>query len=162
MAQTLSQKLAFRKWRYNNSHKARGWTLTAQARRRAKRDGLPFSLDKEDIVSRIAAGFCEVTGIPFQIPVGGGKGPWVPSLDRVDPALGYTGANVRVVVWLFNAAKQEFGDADVELLASYVSARQVKSCLDSSQENSSLPYSLLPQALSRCSPGFSAELNSSR
>jgi hypothetical protein len=66
------------------------------------------------ILERVSAGVCEVTGLPFILPViknGKQKNqPFSPSLDRKNPALGYTPDNCRVVVWAFNAALADWGE----------------------------------------------------
>ena len=39
-------------------------------------------------------------------------------LRENDPTIGYTEENTRVVVWLYNAAKNVFNDSDVLLMAT--------------------------------------------
>ena len=92
---------------------------------RAKELGLEFNLSMSKVSAAISAGGCEATGIPFDMNVDRlrqkdrliRRSPWTPSLDRKDPAQGYTDKNTRVVVWLFNAAKESFTDADVMTMA---------------------------------------------
>lgn len=38
--------------------------------------------------------------------------PLSPSIDRKDNRIGYTDANIQVVIWQYNAAKAELSDAD--------------------------------------------------
>lgn len=67
-----------------------------------------------------------MTGIPFELSTGRGNGgadPWAPSLDQMDPSIGYTPENTRVVVWMFNAAKHIGTDADVRRMAEALCAR---------------------------------------
>ena len=78
------------------------------------RDG--NELTPEWIMDKLQKGFCEVTGLPFTYGLES-RNPWSPSLDRVDPSIGYTIENTRVVVWIFNAAKNVFKDSDVMLMA---------------------------------------------
>ena len=63
---------------------------------------------------------CEVTGMPFnpRFWAAGPKGPWSPSVDRIDPKKGYIKDNCQLVIWMYNAAKQEFSHDDVVLFAS--------------------------------------------
>lgn len=65
-----------------------------------------FSLTLDWVTKKIEAGFCEVTGIKFDL---GGDGaparPFTPSLDRTDSSLPYTPENTKVVVWIYNRAK---------------------------------------------------------
>lgn len=70
------------------------------------------------------AGRCEATGLPFTIlPGGSGKSPFAPSVDRIDPAGPYSPENSRVVVSIYNLAKNAWGDADVLLMAEALCAR---------------------------------------
>ena len=86
------------------------------AHRRAKVNGLIFSLTKNWIKAIVAQGVCQVTGLSFSLE--NGRKPWAPSLDRIDPTKGYTADNVQVVVWLYNTAKMEFRHEDVMILAN--------------------------------------------
>lgn len=99
--------------RWRDAHKAPATLarlLLNNARGRARSKTVPFTLTREWIEKRLVGGHCEVTGRSFDFTVGS---PWVPSLDRTKPSEGYTPENTRVVVWLYNAAKHEFGDAAV-------------------------------------------------
>jgi hypothetical protein len=91
--------------------------LFHNAKARAAKAGVPFSLTRDWVEQQLLSGHCTVTGIPFDMAsVGRGQGhsaPWAPSLDRIDPARGYTFENTRAVVWMFNAAKHVGTDADV-------------------------------------------------
>jgi len=87
--------------------------LYYNAKGRAARKGIPFSLSKDDLEKRLGGGKCEVSGLPFG-PVGS---PWAPSLARVDPSGGYTPENTKIVVWIYNAAKLDFSHEDVMKLA---------------------------------------------
>lgn len=71
-----------------------------------KRRSEGFTLTHEWISEKIAKGYCEVTGIAFDVT---GEGvparPFAPSLDRTDSSLPYTQENTKVVVWIYNRAK---------------------------------------------------------
>ena len=88
------------------------------ARTRAIKSNIEFTITVEWIQERLDNKICEVTGLPFTFTYRDGKQPWSPSLDRVDPTIGYTEENTRVVVWLYNAAKNVFNDSDVLLMAT--------------------------------------------
>lgn len=94
------------------SGKAR--SLCGSARTFATRNHLDFDLTQEWVQEKIDRGVCEVSGMPFDMKR---KGPFVPSLDRKVPGGPYTQENVQVVVWLYNAAKQNFTHEDVMVLA---------------------------------------------
>ena len=94
--------------------------LWQAARARALQRGLEFSISREWVEKRLAAGHCEVTGLPFKNDKNGNKlrNSFAPSIDRRDPAPGYIEANCRMVVWMYNCAKNDGSDDDVLLLAS--------------------------------------------
>lgn len=88
-------------------------------KRRAKRKGIAFTLTLDRVRSAIESGVCEVTGIKFDLESYGPKkrSPWAPSVDRINPELGYTDDNVRVVVTIYNLAKSNFKADDLSRLA---------------------------------------------
>ena len=129
----------FRKWRKSN----RGNALVAAARFRAKVRNLPFDLDVEEIQSRINAGVCDLTGIPFALDP---PRAWnAPSLDRIVPELGYVKSNVRVVLYSLNVMANTWGPNRILEIASAISARRV----DRSNNLSRLIGEKLKQRLSR-------------
>jgi hypothetical protein len=96
----------------------RAWLLVDAARRRARIGGLSFDLDehRQELQERIDAGFCEVTGIPFNLD--GGRTYDSPSLDRINPRRGYTYDNVRMVCDLMNRAMSDWGEEPVRIVMS--------------------------------------------
>ena len=94
------------------------------ARFRAHRKGIAFDLEKhlEDLQKRIDAGFCEVSGLPFNLD--GGRTWDSPSFDRVDSTRGYTHDNVRVVLHAVNSALGDWGDAKMLEIARAIMARR--------------------------------------
>lgn len=90
----------------------RAMCLVAAARIRAKRRGLPFLLGAADVAAlqfQINTGVCTVSGIALGLD--GGRKFNSPSLDRIDPKLGYVVGNVRIVCHLMNAAMGDWGEA---------------------------------------------------
>lgn len=83
-------------------------------------------LDRDWIAERIRPGVCQVTGIPFEFVLGHRaiENLWTPSVDKIDPEGGYTRNNCRVVVTLYNRAKQVWTDEDVRRLAEAVCAKE--------------------------------------
>jgi hypothetical protein len=72
---------------------------------RAKRDGIPFNLEESDIS---IPEFCPVLGLKLVlINQGSGYHADSPSLDRIDPKLGYTKGNVRVISARANLLKND-------------------------------------------------------
>ena len=106
---------------YRQTPRGRAGILFWFAEKRAKAAMREFSLDVQDITSRIAKGCCEVTGLAFDMSPGPDKhhaNPWAPSLDRRDSAGGYTTENVQVVCAAYNYAKSEWS-ADVLLTLAH-------------------------------------------
>jgi hypothetical protein len=76
-----------------------------------KKDNLEFNITLNDIVNMMAPGTCELTQLPFNYDLHEFRqNPMAPSLDKIDSSKGYTIKNVRVVLWLVNAALQECSD----------------------------------------------------
>lgn len=73
------------------------------ARKRAKDQGLPFDIELDDITIPER---CPLLNIPLIV----GKGRWTansPTLDRIEPVLGYTKKNVQVISHRANAIKRD-------------------------------------------------------
>lgn len=84
-------------------------------------------LDESWVRKKLAAGVCEVSGIAFQIATPGeGKNPFSPSIDRIDRTKGYTFQNCRMVVFIFNLARNSWKDSDVLLLAEALVRRRAE------------------------------------
>ncbi len=95
--------------------------LLFNARVRAKRRGLPFSIVKEDIV---IPEFCPVLGIGI-VPAFGkirrANKDHSPSLDRIIPELGYVPGNVMVISNRANSLKRDSVDpAEHRAIAEYI------------------------------------------
>ena len=91
-------------------------SLLSSARRRARKTRRACSLTLEWVTAKLDTKVCAATGIAFKL--GRGKRTaWSPSIDKIDPRGGYTPENCRVVVWIYNAAKSEFTDDAVLILA---------------------------------------------
>lgn len=89
------------------------------AKSRAKRAGIPFNLDFEDIV---IPSHCPLLGIPLERRK---KSVWKgsPSLDRIVPSRGYVKGNVWVISHRANSMKSDFS---VDQLKRFVQALEQK------------------------------------
>jgi hypothetical protein len=87
------------------------------ARTRAKKADVLFMITKEWIEERLIGGVCEATGLPLDI--GLIKGPYAPSLDRIEPSAGYTPDNCRMTITAFNLGKNRWPD---DVLAHWAKA----------------------------------------
>lgn len=100
---------------YLYSGEAPSWAriLRRRAKARSRQSRMFFNLTVEDmgLLVKRARGQCEVTGIPFsdQPTPNSGRRPFIPSLDRIEPARGYTLANCRLVVFAANMAMSDWG-----------------------------------------------------
>jgi hypothetical protein len=93
--------------------------LLNNAKQRAKTFNREYDLDRAWLIEHMSAGVCEVTGIPFELSNGDTRvRPFSPSVDRIDSSKGYTKDNCRVVLTIYNTAKNEFSDADVLKMAT--------------------------------------------
>lgn len=99
---------------YRTKSRPRAKTLYQHAATRARKKGLPFSITIDWVKDRIEAGVCQVTGIPFQLTLTGQRNLYGPSLDRTDPQQGYTPENTRVVLFGYNALKNEATPAEAK------------------------------------------------
>ena len=84
------------------------------ARKRAKLKERDSDLT-EDVARSIwrrCKGRCELTGIPFDFAKLDGcrRRPFMPSIDRIDCAKGYTVENIRVVCTAANLAMNQWGE----------------------------------------------------
>ena len=83
------------------------------ARDRARKNGIPFELDREWLSEKLIKGTCELTGVKLErsLPTGRYKAhPFSPSIDKKDPSLGYTKENSRLVCFAINRAMSDWGE----------------------------------------------------
>lgn len=93
--------------------------MVLSAKMRAKRDGIPFSLKKTDIV---IPEVCPVLGVPLRAGTRK-QHEYAPTLDRITASLGYVVGNVRVVSYRANRIKNDASlDELAKVLAYYSSA----------------------------------------
>jgi hypothetical protein len=78
--------------------------LLSLARQRAKKSGIPFSITEKDF--KIGT-MCPVLGVPYETGKDHIPHPHAPSLDRIDPALGYVPGNVVVISRMANTIKHD-------------------------------------------------------
>lgn len=91
---------------YRQTEIGRVKLYASQLKKRCRDKGLRFDLDEAWLLAKIQYGRCEQSGIPFDFKsYYSRRSPWSFSLDRIDPAKGYTKSNTQAVVWAYNAAK---------------------------------------------------------
>lgn len=87
---------------------------------RCETKGIPFELTAGWIRERLDKGVCEATGLPFDFrrdPENRRVNPFSPSVDRIDQKGGYAPENCRVVVAMFNMARNEWKDDELYAVA---------------------------------------------
>lgn len=91
------------------------------AKKRAKAKGLPFNLDRADI---IIPEYCPYLKIKLEgcVPRGSLRRQ-VASLDRIIPELGYVKGNIQVISHLANTMKNDATESELILFAKEVLAR---------------------------------------
>jgi len=110
----------YKMWR----EKRRGYALVNVAKNRARKKGIPFDLDRDDIQERIDNGLCELTGIPFDLET---PRAWnAPSLDQIEPSAGYTNENTRVVLYAVNVMANTWGAQKIVEIGRQITAKQIE------------------------------------
>jgi hypothetical protein len=107
---------------YRYRHRAKD--LIRHARFRSQKKNIPFDLDQHirEIQNRIDQGICEITGLPFNLE--GGRTWDSPSLDRINPEMGYTYQNIRVVCHAVNSAMGDWGETRLLEIAQAIMNRR--------------------------------------
>lgn len=119
-------------WDKNNPDKVRAQRLWGNAYKRAKSLNWPeLDFDTKWIYDKILEGYCEATGIPFDLTgitriTNHAKNPYVPSIDRIDSSKPYLKENVQIVVYMYNVCKSEFTHEDVIKFCKAVYKKEVE------------------------------------
>lgn len=90
--------------------------MLQNARVRARRAGVPFTITVDDIVIPT---HCPILGIPLFQKKGKGGGDHSPSLDRVRPHEGYVPGNVIVISNRANRLKSDASIRELRDIASF-------------------------------------------
>jgi hypothetical protein len=91
-------------------------TMFERVRRRCLRTGVEFSIEIDDI---IVPTHCPVFGFKLE-PSSKGPAANSPSLDRIDPKLGYIKGNVQVISHLANSMKNNASHDQLVLFAKWI------------------------------------------
>lgn len=102
-----------RDWHRGNP--ARSYVLAARGR--AKREGLPFDLEPEDIVFPDT---CPVLGIPIFFSEDRVRTDNTPSIDKIKPAEGYVKGNIHVISWRANRLKGNASLDELKRIVNYI------------------------------------------
>lgn len=88
-------------------------SMLATARFRAKTKGIPFDIDLSDIV---VPENCPILGVKISDDRGD---PYCPSLDRIEPKLGYVKGNVQVTSRRGNVLKSNMTKGECQMLLNW-------------------------------------------
>lgn len=91
-------------YRKNYRYKA----ILTRVKATCKKKNLKYDLTHDWIKSRLDAGVCEMSGLPFDM--GGKRTSNSPSLDRIKPGGDYTQDNTRMILWSLNHALSNRGE----------------------------------------------------
>jgi hypothetical protein len=105
-----------REWQRNRRRAHPITRLLQEARARAKKKGLEFNLQKEDIV---IPAVCPILGIPLFPNKSKGACENSPSIDRVNSAAGYIKGNVVVISWRANRIKSNARLDELEKIVEF-------------------------------------------
>jgi hypothetical protein len=113
-----THRAAARKWRESNLLK----NTFIGRKSSAKRSGIPWEIEYTDLGHPT---HCPVLGIELSYTGGRGAGPKAdsPSIDRINPKLGYVKGNVAVISHRANIIKQDASSAEIEKVAAWVRAQ---------------------------------------
>ncbi len=93
--------------------------MIQNARSRAKKAGVPFTISAKDI---LIPSHCPILGIPLSQTLGKrGGGDNSPSLDRIEPERGYVPGNVIVISNRANRLKSDDSIEELRSIASFYS-----------------------------------------
>lgn len=108
----IKRRIELQKLKYQSSI-GRAKNILSNARMRAKTKRLEFTVSLEFVVSIIEVGFCQRSGLLFDLSnTKRNSNPFGPSLDRIDSKIGYTPENSQVVCSMYNFGKNEHDEID--------------------------------------------------
>jgi len=111
----------------------------------ALKKGREFDLDLQWVTNELNKGKCSVTNMEFVRPkyTAGKKwkkGQWTPSIDRIDNKKGYTKENCRMVVWMYNLAKNNYADNDIVKMSIALATKFMISMHKDNNDSSIVSY----------------------
>ena len=106
--------------RYNQTLDGRIQVLFNNAKQRANRQNIPFTITREIVRQKLVdcKNRCEVTGGPFDYSFRNDvyQNPFAPSLDQRIPRAGYTPENTQIVALWYNRMKGDLADEEAKTI----------------------------------------------
>jgi ribosomal protein S27AE len=116
--------------------------ILGAARDRSEKSGVICSIDEEWVRSRLIAGKCEMTGLPFDFQPGrkiGRFNPYAPSIDRKAAGGHYSPDNCRMVIMAINVGMNFWGEEIYRHVAkAYLKQRRAKKTVSAQPETYNL------------------------
>jgi len=105
------------KWANNNLERVKARQLFNAAKTRAKNKNIHFNITIDWIFEKLKIGLCEYSGMKFSFDKTGEPKLMSPSIDRINPSLGYTESNCRIVLYPLNLFKNRYNLTDLIIIA---------------------------------------------
>jgi len=116
----MTNKHATQSRKYRATKRGHIATILSRARRRAEANNLPFNIDLE-YLARLPSDNCPVFGMSLAwCAEAKYRQDDAPSLDKIDPALGYVKGNVAWVSWRANRIKSDGNAQDHQQIADWI------------------------------------------
>ena len=106
---------------YRGRNPKKAWAAYANrdAKKRAAKKGVPYSITSAYIIS-ILTDKCPIFGTAFNYGQNRGIKPESPSLDRIIPSLGYIEGNVVIISSKANSIKSAYGSKELYKVADWL------------------------------------------
>ena len=98
------------------THKDPAWSMWSAAKKRAKNEGLPFNIERSDIIIPTV---CPVLGVVLE-KADGYRTDFSPSLDKFKPDLGYVKGNIHVISSRANRIKTDATEDEIRQLLHWM------------------------------------------
>jgi len=101
--------------------------LLNECRYRSKKNGIEFSITKDDLVLSGTCPCCDGE-MRAKTVADGINGPrdFSPSIDRIDPNLGYTADNVALICWRCNSLKKDASVQELKKIIKWMEFHETK------------------------------------
>ncbi|WP_295842610.1 hypothetical protein [uncultured Xanthomonas sp.] len=117
MATTDGRTASRQRYEKSRQVKRRDARMIQAARKRARQRGIEFSIPESEVV---VPDVCPALGIPLVGTARGGSRDDAPSMDRINPNLGYVSGNVAVISMRANRIKNNATSAELRAIADWM------------------------------------------